>query len=148
MILITVTCIAIFIAWLQGKDVKSQLEELKNTDWKKYASELFCKIKKKANKIGRFACGCALKLWFVLLDSKTTNLERALICAGILYILSKGSIIPANVYKLLGLADEGLAAGLVIDKVKDKMTPAIENKVQDVLDEWFGPEYYVSDAKA
>ncbi len=30
----------------------------------------------------------------------------------------------------------------------DKMTPAIENKVQDVLDEWFGPEYTVSDAKA
>jgi hypothetical protein len=30
----------------------------------------------------------------------------------------------------------------------DKMTPAIENKVQDVLDEWFGPEYTLSDAKS
>jgi hypothetical protein len=28
------------------------------------------------------------------------------------------------------------------------MTPAIENKVKDVLDEWFGPEYSVSDARA
>ena len=28
------------------------------------------------------------------------------------------------------------------------VTPAIEMKVEDVLDEWFGPEYSVSDAKA
>ena len=146
--MILITCIAIFIAWLQGKDVKSLLEKLKNVDWKKHASKLFTKIKKHANTIERFACSCALKLWFVLVDSKTTNMERALICGGILYIISKGSIIPASIYKLLGLADEGLAAGLVIDKVRDKITPAIENKVNDVLDDWFGPVYTINDVKA
>lgn len=148
MILITFTCIAILICWLKGEDIKPRLDELKNTDWGKYALEIFTTIKGYAKKIGRYASGNALKLWFVLQDPRTTTLEKALICGAILYIVSKGSIIPVRVYKLLGLADEGLAAAYVIDKVKDKMTPAIENKVKDVLDEWFGPEYSVSDAKA
>lgn len=148
MILITFTCITILICWFRGEDVKSKLDELKNTDWGKYAVEIFSTIKEHSKKIGRFACGNALKLWFVLLDSRTTTLEKALICGAIIYIISKGSFIPVRVFKLLGLADEVLAVAYVIDKVKDKMTPAIENKVKDVLDEWFGPEYSVSDAKA
>ena len=148
MILITLTCITILICWFRGEDVKSKLDELKNTDWGKYAVEIFSTIKEHSKKIGRFACGNALKLWFVLLDSRTTTLEKALICGAIIYIISKGSFIPVRVFKLLGLADEVLAVAYVIDKVKDKMTPAIENKVKDVLDEWFGPEYSVSDAKA
>lgn len=148
MILITLTCITILICWFRGEDVKSKLDELKNTDWGKYAVEIFSTIKEHSKKIGRFACGNALKLWFILLDSRTTTLEKALICGAIIYIISKGSFIPVRVFKLLGLADEVLAVAYVIDKVKDKMTPAIENKVKDVLDEWFGPEYSVSDAKA
>ena len=148
MILITITCIGILICWFKGEDVKPKLEELKNTNWGRYALEIFSTIREYSKKIGRFACGNALKLWFVLLDSRTTTLEKALICGAIIYIISKGSFIPVRVFKLLGLADEVLAVAYVIDKVKDKMTPAIENKVKDVLDEWFGPEYSVSDAKA
>ena len=36
----------------------------------------------------------------------------------------------------------------IVQKLIDMVTPAIEMKVEDVLDEWFGPEYSVSDAKA
>ena len=46
------------------------------------------------------------------------------------------------------ILDEGAAIFFVVNKVRDKMTPAIGNKVQDLLDEWFGPKYSVSDAKA
>ena len=148
MILITITCIGILICWFKGEDVKPKLEELKNTNWGRYALEIFSTIREYSKKIGRFAFGNALKLWFVLQDSRTTTLEKALICGAILYIVSKDSIISVRVYKLLGLADETLAVAYVIDKVKDKMTPAIENKVKDILDEWFGPEYSVRDAKA
>ena len=146
--ILTITCIAILICWLKGEDIKPKLDELRNTDWKKGARKLFTKVKISAKRIGREACGDALKLWYVLQDSETTMLEKALICGAILYIVSKNDIISANVYKLLGWVDDGLAAAYVINKVKEKMTPAIENKVKDVLDEWFGPEYSVSDARA
>jgi uncharacterized membrane protein YkvA (DUF1232 family) len=71
-----------------------------------------------------------------------------MIYAAIIYTVSPKSIIPAYLYKFLGILDEGAAILYVIKKVHDKMTPAIENKVKDTLDEWFGPEYSVSDAKA
>jgi hypothetical protein len=66
---------------------------------------------------------------------------------------SNGKILEADcsafiLYKLLGILDEGFAILFVVKKVRDKMTPAIENKVKDTLEEWFGPEYTVSDAKA
>lgn len=148
MILITFTCIAILICWLKGEDIKPKLEELKNADWKKITRNLFAKVKTSAKKIGREACGNALKLWYVLRDTRTTILEKALICGAILYILTKDDFISAKVYNLLGWVDDGLAAAYVINKVQDKMTSDIEAKVKDVLDEWFGPEYSVTDAKA
>ena len=147
MILFTLSCIAVLAYCLKGKDASSKLDELKNTDWKIVVSELFSTIKDYANQIGRSACAQVLKLWFVLLDSKTTILEKALICGAILYVVSKGSIIPASVYKLLGLADEGIAIAYVVNKVQDKLTPDIENKVMEVLDELFGPVYTVTDVK-
>ena len=148
MILITFTCIAILICWRKGEDIKPKLDELKNADWKKLARKLFTTVKISAKNIGRKACGDALKLWYVLQDSGTTILEKALICGAILYIVYQNDLISARVYKLLGWVDDGFAAAYGINKVKDKMTPAIENKVKDVLDCWFGPEYSVSDAKA
>jgi uncharacterized membrane protein YkvA (DUF1232 family) len=146
--MILITCIAIFIAWLQGKDVKSLLEKLKNVDWKKHSNKAWTGIKKYAKKFGRVAATPLLKLWFVLQDPNTTTLEKALIYAAIIYTVSPVSFIPASLYRFLGILDEGAAIFYVVNKVKDKMTPAIENKVKDTLDEWFGPEYSVSDAKA
>ena len=146
--ILTITLLAILICWRRGEDIKPKLDELKNADWKKFARKLFTTVKISAKNIGRKACGDALKLWYVLQDSGTTILEKTLICGAILYIVYQNDLISARVYKLLGWVDDGFAAAYVINKVKDKMTPAIENKVKDVLDCWFGPEYSVSDAKA
>lgn len=142
------TCLAILICAIKGEDFKSKLAELKNVDWKSHTDKAFAKIKKYAKKAGRIASTPLLKLWYVLQDPKTTTLERALIYAAIIYTVSPVSLIPAYLYRFLGILDEGAAILYVVNKVKDKMTPAIENKVKDTLDEWFGPEYSVSDAKA
>ena len=75
-------------------------------------------------------------------------MEKGIIYAAIIYTVSPMSIIQAYLYRFLGILDECAAILYVIKKVRDKMTPAIENKVKDVLNEWFGPEYSVSDAKA
>ena len=66
----------------------------------------------------------------------------------IIYTLSPMSIIPAYLYKILGILDEGAAILYVINKVQDKMTPEIEHRVKFTLDSWFGREYSVTDAKA
>lgn len=130
-----------------GKDVKPLLEKLKNVNWTALWLKALEAIKKYAKKGGRFACEPLLKLWFVLDDPRTTIGEKAMIYAAIIYTVSSIDFIPARIYRILGILDEGAAIFYVINKVNKKMTPAIENKVKDVLDNWFGPEYSVSDSK-
>lgn len=146
--MILTICLLILIYSITGKSVKSLLEKLQNIDWKGHCDKALESIKEYAKKAGRFACEPLLKLWYVLEDPKTTTWEKAIIYAAIIYTVSPVSVLPSYLYKLLGILDEGFAILFVVKKVRDKMTPAIENKVKDTLEEWFGPEYTVSDAKA
>lgn len=146
--MIITICLLILVYTLLGKDVKPLIKRLKSVDWKGICDKAWAAIKKYAKKGGRIACEPLLKLWFVLDDPRTTTWERAMIYAAIIYTVSPISAIPAALYRFLGILDEGAALFYVVKKVQDKMTPAIEAKVNDVLDEWFGPEYSVSDAKA
>jgi len=131
-----------------GKDVKPLLDKLKDINWRLYWFKVMRPIKKYSKKVGRIACTPLLKLWFVLDDPRTSTWEKAMIYAAIIYTVSPMSIIPAYLYRFLGILDEGAAILYVINKVQDKMTPAIELRVKFTLDNWFGPEYSVSDAKA
>lgn len=148
LVMIITICLFILVYTILGKDVKTLVEKLKNVEWKGYCEKAWSAIKEYAKKGGRLACEPLLKLWFVLDDPKTSTWEKAMIYAAIIYTVSPISIIPAYLYRFLGILDEGAAILYVIKKVRDKMTPAIEMVVKDVLDEWFGPEYSVSDAKA
>ena len=136
LVMILTICLLILVYTILGKDIKPLLEKA------------WTEIKAYAKKGGRIMCEPLLKLWFVLDDPRTTTWEKAMIYAAIIYTVSPISFIPAYLYRFLGILDEGAAIFYVINKVRNKMTPAIENKVQDVLDEWFGPEYTVSDAKS
>lgn len=52
------------------------------------------------------------------------------------------SIIPRRLYGLLGIMDEGAALIYVYKKIKSKITPEINDKVEDTLDRWFpDPKY-------
>lgn len=146
--MIITICLLILVYTILGKDIKPLIERLKDVDWKGYCDKAWTAIKKYAKKGGRIACEPLLKLWFVLDDPRTTTWERAMIYAAIIYTVSPISAIPAALYRFLGILDEGAALFYVVKKVQDKMTPAIEAKVMDVLDEWFGPEYSVSDVRA
>lgn len=59
----------------------------------------------------------------------------------LIYTVSPVSLIPSVVYKLLGILDEGVAILYVYNKIKGKITPEINAKVEDTLNEWFGVEY-------
>lgn len=48
---------------------------------------------------------------------------------------------PRTIYKFLGIMDDGVAILFVYKKIKDKITPEINAKVEDTLNRWFGVEY-------
>ena len=110
-------CLIILGYMIVGKDVKPLVERLKAVDWKSKFSALADKLKEYAVKAGRMAARPLLQFYYVMTDAETTTLEKV--------------VVIAFVYK----------------KVKDKITPAINLKVDETIEEWFGPDYTVSEVR-
>ena len=146
--IITILCITILAYAIAGKDINGLLDKLKDVDWKGKSSDIFKKIGNYAKKAGRVATKPLLQLYYVLTMGETTTLEKALIVGAILYTILPFSLIPYKAHKILGLLDEGLAVLYVVKKVQHKITPEINAKVDETLNQWFGPEEAAQTAEA
>lgn len=139
--MMTIICLMILAYWIMGKNIDSLLERVKNIDWHTKVNNLMDKLLPYALKAGRTATRPLLQFYYVMADKKTTTLDRVLIYAAIIYTISPASLIPSSVYRLLGILDEGIAIVYVYNKIKDRITPEINSKVEGTLNEWFGVEY-------
>ena len=136
-------CLLILIGYYLKKPVGALVDKLKNVEWRTKFQNLWQRLQPYAKKAGRAAAKPLLLFYFVVTDSKTTLLDKALIYGCIAYVVMPYSILPRVIYRFLGVMDEAAAVLFVYSKVKDKITPAIENKVDSILDSWFGAEYAV-----
>ena len=136
-------CLLILIGYYLKKPVGELMEKLKGVDWKEKFSALWHNIEPYAKKAGRVATKPVLQFYYVVTDSETSTLEKALIYGCIAYVVMPFSFLPRVVYRVLGVMDEAAAVLFVYSKVKDKITPAIETKVESTLDAWFGAEFEV-----
>ena len=137
-----ITISLLILAYLiMGKDIKPLLERVKNIDWRGKINALMDKLRPWALKAGRVATRPILQFYFVMDDDNTSTLDRVLIYAAIIYTILPMDLIPSAIYKFLGILDDGVAMLFVYKKIKDKITPEINAKVEDTLNEWFGPEY-------
>ena len=140
MILIT-SCILILAYTVMGKDVKTLLNQVKNANWRSNINTLMDKLRPWALKAGRVATRPLLQFYYVMDDDNTSILDRVLIYAAFIYTILPMDLIPIVIYKFLGILDDGVAILFVYKKIKDKITPDINAKVEDTLNEWFGVEY-------
>ena len=137
-----ITISLLILAYLiMGKDIKPLLERVKNIDWRGKINALMDKLRPWALKAGRVATRPILQFYFVMDDDNTSTLDRVLIYAAIIYTILPMDLIPSAIYKFLGILDDGVAMLFVYKKIKDKITPEINVKVEDTLNEWFGAEY-------
>ncbi len=137
-----ITISLLILAYLiMGKDIKPLLERVKNIDWRGKINALMDKLRPWAVKAGRAATRPLLQFYYVMDDENTSTLDCVLIYAAIIYTISPVSLLPSAVYRFLGVLDEGAAILYVYNKVKDKITPEINVKVEETLNAWFGPEY-------
>ena len=135
--------IMILAYWVMGKDVSGLLEKVKNVDWRGKMNVLWEKLRPWALKAGRVAARPLLQFYYVMEDEKTSTLDRVLIYAAIVYTILPLDLVPRAVYKLLGVLDDGVAMLYVYKKIKSKITPEINLKVEEILMEWFGVEYEI-----
>uniref|UniRef100_UPI004056FA9C YkvA family protein n=1 Tax=Alistipes sp. TaxID=1872444 RepID=UPI004056FA9C len=124
-----------------GKDISEPLEKVKNIDWRSKINVLMDKLRPWALTAGRVATRPLLQFYYVMDDDNTSTLDHVLIYAAIFYTILPMDLIPSVVYKFLGILDDGVAMLFVYKKIKDKITPEINAKVEDTLNEWFGVEY-------
>ena len=137
-----ITISLLILAYLiMGKDIKPLLERVKNIDWRGKINALMDKLRPWALKAGRVATRPLLQFYYVMDDDNTSTLDRVLIYAAIVYTILPMDFIPSVIYKFLGILDDGVAMLFVYKKIKNKITPEINAKVEDTLNEWFGAEY-------
>ena len=136
-------CLLILIGCYLMEPVGALVDKLKNVEWHEKFQALWQRIQPYAQKAGRAAAKPLLLFYFVVTDSETSLLDKALIYGCIAYVIMPYSILPRVIYRFLGVMDEAAAVLLVYSKVKDKITPAIETKVETLLDSWFGAEYSI-----
>ena len=140
MVLIT-TCILILAYIIMGKDAKLLMKKVKNINWYSKINVLMDKLRPWALKAGRVATRPLLQFYYVMDDDNTSTLDRVLIYAVIFYTILPMDLIPSVIYMFLGILDDGVAMLFVYKKIKNKITPEINAKVEDTLNEWFGVEY-------
>ena len=137
-----ITISLLILAYLiMGKDISGLLEKVKNIDWRGKINALIDKLRPWALKAGRVATRPLLQFYYVMADEKTSTLDRVLIYAAIIYTILPMDLIPAAVYKFMGILDDGVAMLYVYKKIKNKITPEINARVEDTLNDWFGVEY-------
>ena len=139
----TIICITILAYCIMGKDIKDLRERAKDVDWRGKSYELINRIRPYALKAGRAASRPLLQFYYVMDDENTSTLDRVLIYGAIIYTISPLNLIPSAVYKLLGVLDEGAAVMFVYNKIKERITPDINRKVNNTLNDWFGVEYEI-----
>lgn len=135
------TCILALAYMIMGKDISGLLKKVKNVDWRGEINALMDTLRPWALTVGRVAARPLLQFYYVMEDESTSTLDRVLIYAAIIYTILPLDLVPRTVYKVLGVLDDGVAMLYVYKKIKNKITPEINSKVEDTLNEWFGVEY-------
>ena len=135
--------IMILAYMIMGKDITPLLDRVRNLDWRGKINTVMEKLRPWALKAGRVATRPLLQFYYVMDDDNTSTLDRVLIYAAIVYTILPMDFIPGVIYKFLGILDDGVAMLYVYKKIKDKITPEINAKVEDTLNEWFGVEYEI-----
>lgn len=139
--MLTIICLTILAYWILRKDSGALLKRIKHVDWRARINTLMEKLHPYALKAGRTAARPLLQFRYVMDDEKTSTMDRVLIYAAIIYTISPVSLLPSAVYRLLGVLDEGAAVLYVYRKIRSRITPEINARVDATLDEWFGVEY-------
>ena len=143
--MIITICILVLVYKIIGKPVGRLLERLRNVDWKTQFSQLWDKLKTYALQTGRVATKPILTFYYIMHQTETTTLEKALIYGALAYIIIPSDLLPRRALSVLGVLDDAAVVAYIYKKVSNKVTAEITNKVEDTLDHWFGAEVIAVD---
>ena len=101
--------------------------------------QLWQYIKQYAVKAGREATRMVLELYYVVKAPTTPVLDKTIIVGALAYQLLPKDLMSREKFGILGLADNVATLAIAYNRVKHRVTPEIRTKVEDTLNQWFGP---------
>lgn len=110
-----------------------------NVDWKRMAQGVWDKIIVYGKKAGRAASRIVLKFYYTMQYGGLSTTEKAMVYAGILYIVVPRDLLPRKILGWFGILDDVGLAAWIFERIGKHITPEIERKVEETLDNWFGP---------
>ena len=137
-------CLLLLLYSMLKKPVDSLIEKVRDAKWDRPVRTAWSKIVEFSKKGGREATRIVLRFYYTLTDGDLSSTEKALVYAGIIYIAVPHDLLPKKTLGLLGLVDDAAVASWVFKKIQKSITPAIEQKVQDTLNSWFGYDISVN----
>lgn len=138
--MITTICLIILVFAILGKPAGQLAEKLKGIDWKQFSDSAWVRIKRFAKDAGRSATRILLIFYYTLTSEQLSTVEKALLYAGIIYIAVPRDLLPRRLFGLLGLVDDAAVGAWVYNKISKNISPAVIQKAEDTLNDWFGPE--------
>lgn len=132
-------CLLILLYSILKRPVRKLSGMLRNVDWKRLAHGVRKKIVNYARRAGRAGSRVVLKFYYTLQEGDLTATEKAMLYAGIIYIVMPRDLLPRKLLGLFGALDDLGVAAWIIERIGKSITPEIERKVEQTLDSWFGP---------
>ena len=137
-------CLLLLLYSMLKKPIDSLAGKVDDADWKRPVKNAWNKILEYSKKAGRESTRVVLRFYYTLTDGDLSPMEKALVYAGIIYIVVPHDLLPKRTLGLLGLVDDAGVATWVYKKIRKNITPAIEQKVDDTLNSWFGYDVEVN----
>jgi len=99
--------------------------------------ELWEKLKQNAKRLGRFATKQALLMYYVLKSDNTPTSAKVIIYGALAYLVLPINLISTKRHPILGWADEVAAIAIAYKKIKQHITPEMEQQAEETLNKWF-----------
>lgn len=141
--MLLIICITLLVLAIFDKPVDKILGRLKDISWKDAISDSWNNIVRFSKRAGRDVTRTALLFFYTLKNGELTTTEKALLYAGIAYIIIPTDLMPRRVLGLLGIVDDVAVSAWIYNKIQQHITPAIMQQTEDTLTSWFGPEVVI-----
>lgn len=136
--MIIIFCLMILAYSILDKPIEKFSTKIEMTNWERYACQVWDWLSFQYERLGRKLTKYILLLWFIMKDSSTSLLDKALILGAIIYVLSPIDLLPRRELKVLGLLDDLAILIYVYKKVEHLVTPKMQSEVNAKLELWFG----------
>lgn len=142
-----ITCLLILLYSILKRPVKGLVRLLKDVDWKRRAQNVWSRIVSYSRRAGRAGSRVVLQFYYVMQEGGLSVTEKALVYAGIVYIVVPHDLLPRKMMKWFGVLDDVGVAAWILNRIGKHITPRIQLKVEETLDRWFGPVVTIADTE-